>query len=152
MKAVLAPPPTLGIETPHEELNFVVIYESFATAVRARKLCEQLAGKLGAPCKLEDRLWRTDVLTLSSVKTEAAEAALHATFVVLSLTGKTALPPTIASWLEGWMPRAAESRLSLVAFFDPATARLEPMNATSRYLHETAASNGIDFFAARASG
>ena len=99
----------------------------------------------------DQALWRSDVLGMPGVRTEALRAALAAEYVVLSLRGDGPLPAPVERWLEKWMPLAAGRGSKLIALFDHATAQPPAMATARNFLRRAAFAAGVTFFAHLAS-
>ena len=125
----------------------VLIYDSFATAVRGKAFCEQLGGPLRVRCKLEESLWRSDLLNIPAIRQEAARAALSADFVVIALNGSEEFPHGLDRWFGEWMPHTAGRDITLVLLFDPATAQRGATEHIRTYLRKAAFAAGVHFFA-----
>ena len=144
--ALLFPPPATRPGTmPHA--SAVLIYDSFTTAVRGKAFCDQLAGKLQVRCRLDESLWRSDLLGIPAIRQEAARAALSSDFIVIALGGDAELPDGLDRWCGEWMPRAAARDITLVLLFDPATAKHIATDHIRSYLRKAAFAAGVHFFA-----
>ena len=130
---------------PHAHV--VLLYETFATAVRGKAFCDRLLVELGVRCDFDEALWRTDLLNVSAVRQEVARAALKADFVVLSLRGDTDLPGAIEQWCAQWMPQARDRDITFIVVFDAATAQRFPMENVRSHLRKAAFAAGVHFFA-----
>ena len=130
---------------PHARV--VLLYETFATAVRGKAFCDQLLDELGVRCDFDEALWRTDLLAVPAVRQEVARAALKADFVVLSLRGDADLPGAIEQWCAQWMPQARDRDITFIAVFDPATAQRLAMENVRSHLRKAAFAAGVHFFA-----
>ena len=139
---VLSPRPTA---VPHARV--VLLYETFATAVRGKAFCDQLLHELGVLCDFDEALWRTDLLAVSAVREEVVRATLKADFVILSLRGDAELPGGIRQWCAQWMPQAADRDITLIVLFDQATAQRLPMENVRWHLRAAALAAGVHFFA-----
>ena len=122
-------------------LKAVLIYENFATGVRARWFCERLVRALDIT--LEEQMWSFDVLGIREARNAAASAAKKANVVIVSVLGHTDLPSTIRAWLDMWLWLLDKQNPALVALFDSST----PPNIGSirAYLSNIARSAGIEF-------
>ena len=127
--------------------SIVLLYESFATAVRGKAFCDQLLGELGVHCDFDESLWRADLLASPAIRHEVARSALKADFVVLSLRGDAELPVAIEHWCAQWMPQARERDITFIVVFDPATAQRVPMENVRSHLRKAAFAAGVHFFA-----
>ena len=123
-------------------LKAVLIYENFATGVRARGFCERLVRALDHT--LEEQMWSFDVLGIREARNAAARAAIKADVVIVSVLGHTDLPSTIRAWLDMWVWLLDKENPALVALFGSST----PPNTASihAYLSAIARSAGIEFF------
>lgn len=130
-----------------ERANFVLLYDSFSTALRGKAFCDQLSSELGVRFSLDESLWRSDLLAIPMVCREAAAATLEAEFVILSLRGDADLSEGLDRWCGEWMPRARQRDITFVVLFDPATAARTPMESVRCYLRKAACAAGIHFFA-----
>ena len=130
---------------PHARV--VLLYETFATAVRGKAFCDQLLHELGVLCDFDEALWRTDLLAVPAVRQEVARAALKADFVVLSLRGDAELPGGIEHWCAQWMPQARDRDITFIVVFDAATAQRFPMENVRSHLRKAAFAAGVHFFA-----
>ena len=140
--------PTLAVRpavVPHAHV--VLLYETFATAVRGKAFCDQLLDELGVRCDFDEALWRTDLLAVPAVRHEVARAALKADFVVLSLRGDADLPGAIEQWCAQWMPQARDRDITFIVVFDVATAQRFPMENVRSHLRKAAFAAGVHFFA-----
>lgn len=142
---LLPPPAARSAATPHATI--ILLYESYATAVRGKVFCEQLAGQLDVRCNLNESLWRSDLLAVPEFRHEAARAALAADFVVLAMHGDKGLTKDLDRWCEEWMSRASGRDITFVVLFDPTTAQRLPMRSIRSRLRKVASANGIHFFA-----
>ena len=133
----VTPPPT----------SIVLIYDSFATALRGKAFCEQLSEKLEVRTDLGESLWRSDILAIAAIRREVARAALAADFVVLSLGGDEELSDALDRWFAAWMPYARDRALTLAILFDPDTAQRDPTNHFLVYARTAAFAAGVHFFA-----
>ena len=102
----------------------VLIYENFATGVRARCFCERLVRALDNT--LEEQMWSFDVLGIREARNAAASAARKADVVIVSLLGRTDLPSTVRAWLDMWLWLLdKENPAHNDAWYGPITIRME---------------------------
>ena len=147
MNPRLSPHSCAAREVTTPEASIVLIYDSFATALRGRAFCEQLSEELEVRTDLGESLWRSDLLAIAAIRHEAACAALAADFVVLSLRGDEELPDALDRWFAEWMPYARDRELTLAILFDPATTQRDPTNHFLGYARTAAFAAGVRFFA-----
>jgi hypothetical protein len=120
----------------------VLIYENFAAGVRAQRFCERLARALDST--LEEQMWNFDVLGIREVRNAAAGVARKADVVILSVSGRTALPGTIRAWLDMWLGLLEKENPALIALFESSSPR--SIASIHAYLRGIARRAGIDFF------
>ena len=139
--------PRASHEVTTADASIVLIYDSFATALRGKAFCEQLSEKLEVRTDLGESLWRSDLLAIAAIRHEGACAALAADFVVLSLRGDEELSDALDHWFAEWMPYVGDREPTLVVLFDPATAQRDPTNHFVSYARTAAFVAGVHFFA-----
>src|SRR5271165_7177320 len=123
-------------------LRAVLIYENFATGVRARGFCERLVR--ASDNTLEEQMWSFDVLGIREARNAAASAARKADVVIVSVLGHTDLPSTIRAWLDMWFWLLDKQNPALVALFDSSTS--PNIGSIRAYLSNIARSARIEFF------
>ena len=120
----------------------VLIYETFAAGVRARRFFEGLARE--SDQTLEEEMWNFDLLGIREARNAAASAARKADVVGLSLSGQLELPGTIRAWLDMWLWLLEDEKPALVALFDLVSApNIAPIRA---HLSDIARCAGLEFF------
>ena len=147
MNSQLSLRPCASHEVTTADASIVLIYYSFATALRGKAFCEQLSEKLEVRTDLGESLWRSDILAIAAIRREVACAALAADFVVLSLRGDEELSDALDRWFAEWMPYVRDRDLTLAILFDPATAQRDPTNHFLSYARTAAFVAGVHFFA-----
>jgi len=147
MKPILLLRPGEARKVTPPQASIVLIYDSFATALRGRAFCEQLAAELEVRTDLSESLWRSDLLAITAIRQQVARAALAADFVVLSLGGDEELSDALDRWFAEWMPYARDRDLTLAILFDPVTAQRDPTNHFLGYVRTAAFAAGVHFFA-----
>jgi hypothetical protein len=131
-------------------IKCVIIYEDFASGVRAKHFAEMLADGLGGTCDCES-LWRSELLEFPEIGDGVAREAAASDFVILALRGDRHLSFGFKRWIESWLTPAMDGGLSLIALFD--SNRRTSHAASARYsLREMSAMAGVAFFAHCPSG
>jgi hypothetical protein len=100
----------------------VVLYEDFATGLRARKVGDFLAEELGAGGPLEPALWRCDVLQDPPLRSCVAREVARADLLILSVHRHLPAVPT-GALLDAWLAAKSHRASSLVALVDGTGAR-----------------------------
>jgi hypothetical protein len=86
------------------KFKFVVVYEDFTSARRAMEMSGQLTAGLNAGLAVDSYIWRFDALNLPQLRRQAAEDAIQANLIIISVRSQAALPATVKSWLRDWLP------------------------------------------------
>jgi hypothetical protein len=120
----------------------VLIYENFASGVRARWFCEKFVRLLDV--RLEETNWSFDALGISEIRVAAAGAARKADVVMLSVSGRKKLPGIVKTWLDMWLWLLDSEDPAFVALFD-ASAPQHTLSIRA-YVSSAAREAGIDFF------
>ena len=140
-------PPRVAQAAEPRGAKIVLLYDSFATAVRGQAFCDQLAGQLEAGGDPDESRWRSGHLSVPAIRHEAARAARRADFVVLSLRGDAEFSDALSQWCREWMPAATDREITLALLHDPATAPQFPAESVRSYLQDAAQAAGVRFFA-----
>ena len=134
MNLTMSPPQRVAQAAKSRSAKIVLLYDSFATAVRGQAFCDQLAGQLEAGGDPEESRWRSGHLSIPAIRHEAASAARRADFVVLSLRGDAEFSDALGQWCREWMPAATDREITLALLHDPATAPQFPAESVRSYL------------------
>lgn len=113
-------------------LEAEILYEDFATGLRAHFLVHQMKACLGAGIHVIEHLWRLDVLRHPELRNQAVEEARPAQVVVVSAHGDGALPGSLKDWTTEWLPRRSKNALGVILSLD---ARLERLAAGLPFVH-----------------
>jgi hypothetical protein len=117
----------------------VILYEDFATGLRARKLGHLLAEALGAKGRFEPELWRWDVLQDPTLQRRAAREVARADLLILSVHRHLPAVPT-GALLDAWLTAKTRRASHLVALVDGTGAR----GSVAACLCELAWRRGLD--------
>ena len=115
-------PLSVGRPNPPGAFRVVILYEDFATGLRARKACDFLAKELGTTCRFRPELWRCDVLEDPPLQRRVARAVARADLLVVSVHRHLPAVPT-GALLDAWLATRAHRASSLVALVDGTGAR-----------------------------
>lgn len=95
-------------------IKVTIIYDDFASGVRAKDFAERLAHQQSSDCQVSESFWRSDLLACPPVASEAGHNALNSDYIVVSLCGDGALPLATHRWIEAQVGCAAERRARLI--------------------------------------
>lgn len=127
-------------------LEVVVIYEDFATGLRAKQLLDQTAEQLPADAELKLHLWRFELLAEPALREEAVKQAVEASLVFVSAHGQAQLPEAVRLWFQEWREQSTNEPCALVVSLD---GEADNAPAATQILHTwgTAAfSAGVELF------
>jgi len=110
-------------EIPIEEdinpsFKVVMVFEDFATGVRAKATMDRVLETLEAHFPFEIKFWRFDLLELEQFRELAATEAADADMVIVSAHGGPQIPDGFKSWLELWLNRHLSRECALVELLD----------------------------------
>jgi len=132
------------------ELRVTILYEDFASGVRAKHFAENLAGDLGSVCHLSESLWRLELLERPGIAGQAAKAAEHCDYLIIAVRGDHALVPAARRWIEAQLEGAADRGAALIALIGM-DGTIRPAGDGARaYLHSLCAGKGLPFFCSMA--
>jgi hypothetical protein len=129
-----------------QSINVVMVYEDFATGLRAKRLYDDLCRQLETECKLNQSMWKFDVLTIPRLGEAAAEEAAEANMVIVSMHGDDDLPAKVKAWMETWIREKTTSGGALVLLCDESEKESQA-DAVQDYLRRVADRSGLSFFA-----
>ena len=143
-----------GASTPRAAAPFkiVMVYEDFATGLRAKQMFDHLIRDLGARLVFHSRLWKFDVLQLPPYRDMAAADAGEADLVIFAAHGTTELPNGVKTWIDQWLLQARPGPRALVSLVDTREESSTATSASCTYLREVAARGGMAYFCPRSSG
>ena len=95
-------------------IKVTIIYDDFASGVRAKDFAERLAHQQSSDCPVSETFWRSDLLACPPVAAEAGNNARISDYIVVSLCGDGALLPATHRWIEAQVGCAAERRAGLI--------------------------------------
>ncbi len=127
-------------------IKVVIIYEDFASGVRAKHFTERLSEELGCSCEFSESLWRSELLEIPVVAADAARDAASCDYLVVSLRGDGALPWATRRWIEAQLDGAAGRRPWVIALLGSEQGKRRVLDGNRHYLRSTCAARGVDFF------
>jgi hypothetical protein len=110
-------------------LEVLLIYEDFATGLRARQCLDHVLGDRGTVADIRLAAWRLDLFPLPEIREEAAVSARTADVVLMSLHGDSLLEPPLEQWLMHWIAQRGEVESALGVLFDADQQGTGPVNA-----------------------
>ena len=138
-------PGFLSLE-PKQTISVVMVYEDYATGLRAKRLYDELCRQLEPDCELNQSMWKFEVLGVPRLGTVAAEEAAEADMIIVSMSGENELPKTVADWLETWLGEKVGQSSALVTLFDETEEEENQCETIQWHLRQVARRGGMSFF------
>jgi hypothetical protein len=113
-KSAFSPPMDVAGWDPKLPFDLVVAYEDVETRNRALHLYDHLAQQLLDDYDFQCSWWKFDHLANAVLRQQAADAAVEAHMVILSIRAHDELPRTHRLWLDDWIPRRHHRKAALV--------------------------------------
>jgi len=131
---------------PKFPFDLVVAYEDTFTRQRALQLYDHLAQQLLNDYDFQCSWWKFDHLQNATLRSRAADAAVEANMIILSVRAQPEISLLQRAWLEDWIPRRDNSKAALVALI---AGTGKPGNETGpmmTFLQNAARQGRMDFF------
>jgi hypothetical protein len=123
-------------------MKALIIYDDFASAVRASTALRQAAHRPKVRANWNLRPWRADILRFTPAADEALNDAVDADVIMLAGRPVYALPPWLRQWLEYWGSRRKAEDCALVVVRDETEGK---GSAPNPELSLFAQRHGLDF-------
>jgi hypothetical protein len=123
-----------------------MIYEDFATGLRAKQTFDHLIRELGSKFVFHSKLWKLDILQLPHCGKIAAADVRVADLIIIAAHGRTGFPAGVKSWIDRWLATVRPRPRALVSLVDDRTETLTNSSTTCAYLREVAARGRMDYF------
>ncbi len=131
---------------PKFPFDLVIAYDDTETRRRAMHLYDHLAQQLIDDYDFQCSWWKFDHLANTILQQEAADAAVDANMVILSIRAHQELPAVHKAWLDDWIGRRPHRKAALVVMIAD-TSQPERDAAQSLACLKNAARVGrMDFF------
>jgi hypothetical protein len=126
--------------------SVVMAYEDFSTGQRALGIYRRLVSELGHRCLFNSHMWKFNFLKFPKLREMAAEEAMNADMIIISVHGGENLPGEVKTWFEQALDPKKTVPSALVLLFDPGKETEALSVETREYLEELAVEHGVDFF------
>ena len=136
-------PLKIGLENDRYALRTLLVYDRFVDATLGMTLMKRLCEQLQNQFQIGIDALKFNLLAHSSARQAAIEMADLADLIFLAASGRTDLPPHVASWIAGWSRKPSDPR-ALIAVFDEQSSSESSM--VRSYLSKIAAQAGMQFF------
>ena len=131
---------------PKFPFDLVVAYEDTETRNHALHLYDHLAQQLLDDYDFQCSWWKFDHLANPVLQQEAADSAVDANMVILSIRAHGELPPVQKAWMEDWIARRQHRKAALVVMIADTTQPERDAAPALAYLRNAARIGGMDFF------
>lgn len=128
------------------QLDVLILYEDFGTAVRAKQALDLLPDPASADSGLSTRLWKLELLSEPLFQEQAAIEAAAADVIVLSVHGHVALPAAAVGWMHRWLDHKERRPYALCVLLDAAAAGQGADNPVVGCVRKVADAAGADLF------
>lgn len=139
--------PKLNQWEPKFPFDLVIAYDDAATRSRAMQLYDHLAHQLLEDYDLQCSWWRIEHFHNPVLSEQAAQAAAHASMIILALRGDRPLPPMLKAWLPRWLDRKGDQKSALVVLLCADGQPNDQAWHVQNYLRQIAQQARMDFFA-----
>ena len=144
--ATLTPQMDIAGWDPKLPFDLVVAYEDLETRNRALHLYDHLAQQLLDDYDFQCSWWKFDHLSNPTLRQQAADAAVEANMVILSIRAHDELPRPHKLWLEDWISRRHHRKAALVVMIAGTNSPEHDAVPVLAYLQNAARLARMDFF------
>jgi len=130
---------------PKYPFDLVVAYEDTETRNRALHLYDNVAQKLIDDYDFQCSWWKFDHLADENLCQQAADAAVDANMVILSIRAHDSVPPTHKLWIEDWISRRSPGKAALVVMIAGTNNPERDAAPVLAYLKNAAIRGRMDF-------
>ena len=131
---------------PKFPFDLVVAYEDTETRNHALHLYDHLAQQLLDDYDFQCSWWKFDHLANPVLQQEAADTAVDANMIILSIRAHRELPPLQKTWMEDWIVRRQHRKAALVVMIADTNQPERDAAPVLAYLRNAARIGGMDFF------
>lgn len=131
---------------PKFPFDLVVAYEDTETRNHALHLYDHLAQQLLDDYDFQCSWWKFDHLANPTLEQEAADSAVDANMVILSIRAHRELPLAHKTWIEDWTARRQHRKAALVVTVAGTSDPERDAAPVLAYLRNAARIGGMDFF------
>jgi hypothetical protein len=126
-----------------KRLVLLAAFEDSVTGTRVKEFCQDFSRHLGRQCQIIEHVWLFSTLRHPELQAIAAEEALAADLIVISVHRTEGLPDEVRRWMELWLRQKSSRPAALVALLDP-SAEGAPAS-TEAYLQQAAKRGGMEY-------
>ena len=131
---------------PKFPFDLVVAYEDTETRNRALHLYDHLAQQLLDDYDFQCSWWKFEHLANPVLQQKAADSAVDANMVILSIRAHRELPPIQKAWMEDWIKRRNHAKAALVLMIAETNDPERDAAPVLVYLRNAARVGRMDFF------
>ena len=127
-------------------LTIVLIYDGFADLIRAYHIWAKLVARFRKEIQIVSSAWNFAMLRDPRLREEAARRTADADMIVVSASGRAALPDHMRNWINSWLPWKKGRRDALVAVLDEQSHSSAAAAQLRDHFLQMAQQSGMDFF------
>lgn len=127
-------------------VKIFIACENQQACEQARCLRDQLRGSCGGRVDLSGFFWNFSLFQNEVLRKQAALEATEADMIIVSFSGRQALPLELKNWMEEWPTRREKGAAALVALLDTTRATGFGEKAEIAHLKGVAEKCSLDFF------
>lgn len=127
-------------------LQVLLLYDASSSAVRAKRLVDQLVEHVNLIVSFRLNLCRFDLLAAPGFGVLQPDHGLEGDIVFLAAQGDRDLPPGVWAWLERWLAHDPHQPRALVMALDQAARDLPVARQMQYFLQSAAYRAGVEVF------
>ena len=129
-----------------ESLKVVILYEDFATGLRAKSILDRMMNRLDTETECHNDWCRLDMLRQAVFRMEIMRKVAEVDILVASAHGDSKPFAELERWLEEWVHRRANRAGALVLSLDAGAKDTDPGRRTLLRFRVIAAKTGLVLF------
>ena len=127
-------------------LEVLILYEDFATGLRAKCSLDLLLSQCRMETCFRTKIWKVDLLSEPLLREQAAIEAAGSDVILLSVHGRGNVPAAMLDWVSRLLHYKEDRPYAIGLMLDPDVATPAAHNAVRAHLQQVAAAAGVDFF------
>lgn len=125
-------------------VNVMLVYEDLQTGLRGQSAYMDLQRLWHPKPIFGDTLWHFNLLRDPQFRAQAVVDACNAHLIILSLHGRTALPPELVDWLKHWTDEKEKRQYIIYLLLDQAGGAGDDGDFVKSYMVRVAETAGAD--------
>lgn len=126
--------------------EILVVYEDFASGLRAKRLFDQVLFPFDARNRLGLNMWKFNLLRVPALRAHATRDALLAAMVCIAVGSPGELPRDLLQWTAEWLPEKKKDSGALVLLLGTTDSAQASALPSIQFLKNLAGEMNIEFF------